>query len=275
MQRNFLFLLLLSSCGLAAGEKSQPRVRFLAESATTPVVQVVVTAGEKRSVDFDLAVNYLSKPIETPGRSFQLRGKQPDEVIANIQLPETGNDFVSLLVPSKNGDYKAIVIPTDEDGFQAGAYYLYNHSDQTVTGSIGTSKFVITPGKGQILKPEGAGDNPFYDVVFAVRQITNNREFSPIDSNRKYNRSFLDYINILKFVASAGKGPILPPERTDGQMPQDVASGVNGHIIDQVFSSTRWPVDNRMRSYIFFFGDLASGQMNYRAVDEFVPPTNP
>ena len=214
MQRNPLFLLLLSACGLVADEKAQPRVRFLAERATAPVIEVVATAGEKRSEDFELAVHYLSNPIEVPGRSFQLRRKQPDTVIANIQLPETGDAFVSMLVPEKNGGYNAIVIPTGGNGFKPGSIYLYNHSDKTVMGYIGTSKFAITTGKGQILKPAGARDENYYDVAF----------------------------------------------------------GVHGETGKRVFSTTRWPVDDRLRSYVFFFKNPTSGRPDYRAVDEFVPP---
>jgi hypothetical protein len=212
-----LFLLMTSACSLTAGGKAQPHVRFLAERAPTPIVQVAAIAGEKRSVDFDLPVNYLSRPIEVPGRFFQVRCKQPDAIIANIQLPETGDAFVSLLIPAKNGGYNAIVIPTDEGGLKPGSIYLYNHSDATVMGRIGTSKFIITTGTGQILKPEGAHTEKFYDVAFGVQEET---------------------------------GP-------------------------RVFSTTRWPADDRLRSYVFFFKNPTSGRPDYRAVDDFVPPEAP
>lgn len=37
-------------------------------------------------------------------------------------------------------------------------------------------------------------------------------------------------------------------------------------------SITRWPVDKSNRSYVFFFTDPQSGRIDYRAVDEWVPP---
>ncbi|BCU77223.1 hypothetical protein [Luteolibacter sp. LG18] len=214
MHRTALFLLLLSACGLAAEEKGHPRVRFLAERAPSAAGQVAMVAGEKRSVDFDLTVNHLSEPIEVPGRAFQLRCKQPDAAIANIQLPDSGDSFVSLLIPAKAGGYQAIVIPTDGTGFKAGDVYFYNHSDETVMGYIGTTKFVITAEKGQIIKPEGARAEKFYDVGFGIHQDTGNR----------------------------------------------------------VLSTTRWPVDDHSRAYVFFFKNPANGRLDYRAVDEFVPP---
>ncbi|MGC4014219.1 MAG: hypothetical protein QM755_06825 [Luteolibacter sp.] len=214
MHRSALFMLLLCASGLAAEDKGHPRVRFLAERAPANAGQVAMVAGEKRSADFDLTINHLSEPIEVPARAFQLRCKQPDTAIANIQLPESGDSFISLLVPAATGGYQAIVIPADSQAFKAGDVYFYNHSDQTIIGYVGTSKFMIAAGKGQIIKPDGARAEKFYDVGFGVHQESGNR----------------------------------------------------------VLSTTRWPVDDRSRSYVFFFKNPTNGRLDYRAVDEFVPP---
>lgn len=40
-------------------------------------------------------------------------------------------------------------------------------------------------------------------------------------------------------------------------------------------STTRWPVDNNARGYVLFFTDPTSGRIEYRAVDEWVPPAPP
>lgn len=213
MHRFALFLLLLTASGFAE-EKGRPRIRFLAERAPAGAGQVALAAGDKRSADFALTTNHLSEPIEVPARACQLRCKQPDVAIANIQLPESGDSFISLLVPASGGGYQAIVIPADTQAFKAGDVYFYNHSDQTILGYVGTSKFTIAAGKGQIIKPEGARTEKFYDVGFGVHAETGNR----------------------------------------------------------VLSTTRWPVDDRSRSYVFFFKNPANGRLDYRAVDEFVPP---
>jgi hypothetical protein len=40
----------------------------------------------------------------------------------------------------------------------------------------------------------------------------------------------------------------------------------------RILSTTRWPVDDRTRGYIFFFVDPKAQRLTYRAVDEYVPP---
>ena len=39
----------------------------------------------------------------------------------------------------------------------------------------------------------------------------------------------------------------------------------------RIFSDTRWPYDNRLRSYIFFYSNPKTSKVTYRAVDETVP----
>jgi len=51
----------------------------------------------------------------------------------------------------------------------------------------------------------------------------------------------------------------------------DIALGTRDAAGDKVLSTTRWPIDNTLRSYLFFF-TTADGRTSYRAVDEFVPP---
>lgn len=51
----------------------------------------------------------------------------------------------------------------------------------------------------------------------------------------------------------------------------DIALGTRDASGDKVLSTTRWPIDNTLRSYLFFF-NTADGRTTYRAVDEFVPP---
>jgi hypothetical protein len=78
------------------------------------------------------------------------------------------------------------------------------------------------------------------------------------------------------FEIEPGKGRIETP-RPDGDRPFiDVAFGyrVEGEQA-RVLSTTRWPIDNRVRGYVFFFVDPATKRLTYRAVDEFVPPDPP
>jgi len=40
----------------------------------------------------------------------------------------------------------------------------------------------------------------------------------------------------------------------------------------RLISSTRWPVDGELRSYIFFFVNPETRRIDYRAVDEYIAP---
>ncbi|BCU77576.1 hypothetical protein [Luteolibacter sp. LG18] len=50
----------------------------------------------------------------------------------------------------------------------------------------------------------------------------------------------------------------------------DVAFGVQEGDKNRVISTTRWPIDNLQRSYVFFFTST-DGTTTFRAVDEFLP----
>lgn len=88
--------------------------------------------------------------------------------------------------------------------------------------------------------------------------------------------SILGKIGAGKFELGPGKGRIETP-RPDGDRPFiDVAFGqrMEGEEA-KVLSTTRWPIDNRVRAYVFFFVDPMTKRLTYRAVDEFVPPEPP
>lgn len=51
----------------------------------------------------------------------------------------------------------------------------------------------------------------------------------------------------------------------------DIAFATRDEIGDKVISSTRWPVDENLRSYLFFFTN-AEGRTTFRAVDEYMTP---
>jgi hypothetical protein len=51
----------------------------------------------------------------------------------------------------------------------------------------------------------------------------------------------------------------------------DIAFATRDEKGDKILSSSRWPIDNALRSYLFFFTN-AKGRTAFRAVDEFLPP---
>ena len=52
----------------------------------------------------------------------------------------------------------------------------------------------------------------------------------------------------------------------------DIAFATREEGGDKLLSSTRWPIDNNLRSYLFFFTN-AQGKTTFRAVDEYLIPS--
>lgn len=51
----------------------------------------------------------------------------------------------------------------------------------------------------------------------------------------------------------------------------DIAFATREEKGDKLISSSRWPIDNNLRSYLFFFND-AKGRTTFRAIDEHLTP---
>ena len=209
---SFAAVLLSSTLHAQEAERSDLKVRFLAERAPADLGQVVVATDKTKSAPFDLPVNNVSPVVVAPARAFELRTTAKDLALAKIALPDAGKSFVILLVPIPQGGYQAVTLRSDDPAFKPGDVYFYNHADKTVLGYVGTAKFVLEPAKGQILRPQGAKPEKYYDVGFGVRE-------------------------------------------KEG---------------DRALSTTRWPVDDKQRSYIFFFNNSTTKRVDFRAVDEFV-----
>lgn len=102
----------------------------------------------------------------------------------------------------------------------------------------------------------------------------NDRSFKPGDVYfyNHCNRTILGYVGTAKFILAPGKGESLRPKGAKPEGYYDVGFGVREKEGDRALSQTRWPVDERSRSYVFFFVDPKTKRLNFRAVDEFVPP---
>lgn len=209
--------LLLSLFAAASVHAAEPagdlKVRFLAESALPETGKLVLASGEERSPAFDLPLKNISASQAAPGRSFDVQAEGKEQPLAKVTLPESGKEFIVLLVSTPEATYKPVIIPDKDPAFEPGGLYFFNNTDKQLVGHIGSSKVVLEPGTGQSLKPEGAENNA-YDVAFSVRE---------------------------------------------------------GEATRQI-SSSRWPVEARMRSYIFFFVNAETKRIDFRAVDEFVAP---
>jgi hypothetical protein len=217
--RNWLPAVLVSllATGLlpAAAEGRKIEVRFVAQVAPEGLGEIVMATDELRSDPFALPLNFLSERQPAPGRAFRLELRDRPTVLAKIAFPEIGSDFIVLLVPGVEGGFEPVVIPSGDSSFRPGDYYVHNVSARTVAGMVGTTKFVIRPRQGQVVRPRGAREGRFYDVSLGVR---------------------------------------------DGETAR-------------VISTSRWPLGKRMRTYVFFFESPKRKDIDFRAVDEFVPQT--
>ncbi|MCA9458574.1 MAG: hypothetical protein KC587_18040 [Nitrospira sp.] len=82
------------------------------------------------------------------------------------------------------------------------------------------------------------------------------------------------YVGTAKFGIEPASGKVIQPAGARVEKFYDVAFGVREDRENRVLSRTRWPVDDRSRSYVFFFVNPTTGRIDYRAVDEFTPPSD-
>lgn len=89
------------------------------------------------------------------------------------------------------------------------------------------------------------------------------------------DKPVLGFVGTAKFILAPSKGQILRPEgaREDGHY--NVGFGVREKEGDRTLSKSRWPVDDKIRSYVFFFVNPNTKRVDFRAVDEFVAPEKP
>lgn len=93
-----------------------------------------------------------------------------------------------------------------------------------------------------------------------------------------YNHSdkpVLGYVGTAKFILAPKKGQTLRPAGARPENYYDVGFGVREEAGDRPLSTTRWPVDDKVRSYVFFFTNSRTQRVDFRAVDEFVQAEAP
>jgi hypothetical protein len=86
------------------------------------------------------------------------------------------------------------------------------------------------------------------------------------------NKPVLGYVGTSKFILPPGEGKPLRPAGAKEETYYDVGFGVREAEGDRPLRSMRWPVLTRSRSYVFFFENPVKKRIDYRAVDEYVPP---
>lgn len=77
-------------------------------------------------------------------------------------------------------------------------------------------------------------------------------------------------IGTTKFLAEPATGKIVKPAGATAQNQYEVAFGSGAKEGEHLLSSTVWPVDDKVRSYVFFFENPTTKRLDFRSVDEFV-----
>lgn len=154
---------------LATTAAAETTVRFLAERVPQGIDQVVMFAAEKSSDAFKLPTKHLSPELTPPARAFELRTAAADgRILGRIALPEAGNHFIVLLLPTPETGFRGVVLRSDEPGFRPGDCYLYNNSNQRVVGFMGEKRFQIKPNQGSLIRPIEKIGKGYHDVGFGV-----------------------------------------------------------------------------------------------------------
>jgi len=83
------------------------------------------------------------------------------------------------------------------------------------------------------------------------------------------HKAILGKLGTNKFLLESGKVAVTRPEGARAGNFYDIAFASRGAEGDRLLSTSRWPVDNQIRSYVFFVEDSV-GHISYRAIDEFV-----
>lgn len=131
---------------------------------------------------------------------------------------------------------------------------------------------VTLPGEGTrfavLLLP--APEGRFRSIVLRTDQPG----FRPGDNYLLNNsdRPIVGYIGTARFRLVPGEGRVVRPAGPTDEGFHQVGFGIEEEAGTRSLSMTRWPVDSALRSYIFFFKNSRTGRIDYRAVDEFVPP---
>lgn len=170
-----LIISLLLSIFVCGGVGAQDKVtglqiRLVAQQLPKNLPEVVALAGENLSDPIVVPKNNLSERLKVPGRSLILQTVSGAEKLCKISLPEDGSDFIVLLIPGKETVFEPIVLNSKNSSFRPGDFYFLNSSKETIVGKVGTTQCQLKPGEGEVVRPEGAKQERFYDVLLGVRE---------------------------------------------------------------------------------------------------------
>ncbi|MBK1827771.1 hypothetical protein [Haloferula rosea] len=113
-----------------------------------------------------------------------------------------------------------------------------------------------------------------YETV-VIRDDAPNFRPGDVYVHNNASKTVLGYVGSTKFTIAPAQGKSIRPEGARDEGFYDVGFGVREKAGDRALSKTRWPVEEQIRSYVFFFMNPETQRVDFRAVDEFVAPEKP
>lgn len=186
--------------------------------------------------------------------------------------------FLAERVPAKLGEVEMVAEAGRSAAFKLPTNHLSMPQDAPARAIALVQSGKEAPLAKVVLPDEGDS--------FIVLLIPGEQGFDPVvlaDGNQNFRAGDVYFFNHARekvlgavgktrFTLAPGKGTTLRPEGAREEGFYDVAFGVEEKEGNRMLSTTRWPVEEQVRSYVFFFVNPTTKRTDFRAVDEFVVP---
>jgi hypothetical protein len=169
----------------AAQEKSSSKdtlIRFTSFELPDANGEYVLASGETKSDAFAIPSNGFSLPVTSPAgsKTFTL-GNVKDasfSSLATIELPDTGERFLVILLPEKDQTLRSIVVRADDPDFRPGQIMIMNLAPETFTAELGDQKLTFAPDSRTIFRPQRTDNLSNYQVRFFYTKDGNPKRFA-------------------------------------------------------------------------------------------------
>lgn len=196
-----LFLFPYSARAEAETPANRLTIRLFAVALAKDQGPVCLLTGKTRSLAFEIPTTNLSEPLAVSAREFTIISAAtppdaPAAALATLRLPDQGSDFRILLVPMAEQSYKPVIIRGDDPKFSHGDFFFINLSTHEMLGTLGSTRLTLKPGAQEILRPDGAKSDKFFEVKIARRS---ENKILPLTNTCwpivRDNRSFVIFYN--------------------------------------------------------------------------------
>jgi len=165
MDNNRIHLIMFSiACMLVIGAEAQDKVsiQFLAFPKQIQPEPVELLIGEGKTIEIETPGNELSMVYKVPrlgsivvGKTTQnAEGEPIFEVYGKAKFISASKQIILLMRKGKKNSAGFEILPLNGDlaNFAGGSYFFINASKLNIAGVIGGKKFVLKPGKRQLIQ---------------------------------------------------------------------------------------------------------------------------